>query len=107
MVERTKGIVRWFSNSLGYGFVAPEGGGNDIFVHFSNVHMKGYKTLRENQTIEFEVGTIEKNGKTMSNALEVTVLGEVSEEIGESEGSVEHEHDEECGHDEEDTEANS
>lgn len=76
MPERIKGIVKWFSNTRGYGFIAPDGGGSDIFVHFSNVQMEGYKTLQENQTVEFEVGTIEKNGRAMSNALEVIILGE-------------------------------
>lgn len=72
MVARITGVVRWFSNSLGYGFIAPDDGGNDIFVHFSNVQMKGYKTLKEEQKVEFEVGTIEKDGRSLSNALEVT-----------------------------------
>jgi len=74
MGERMRGIVKWFSNPRGYGFIAPEQGGNDIFVYFSNIQMPGYKTLREGQYVEFEVGTIDKNGKVMSNALEVTVL---------------------------------
>lgn len=99
-MERIKGTVRWFNNSLGYGFVAPENGGSDIFVHFSNIHMKGYKTLRENQVVEFEVGTIEKNGKPMSNALEVIIVTEAPVED-------DHNHDEEHSCDEEDTEADS
>jgi CspA family cold shock protein len=73
--------VKWFSNQRGYGFVAPEQGGSDIFVHFSNVQMSGYKTLREGQKVEFEVGIIEKNGKAQSNALEVIVLPEEQPEV--------------------------
>ena len=76
MSERIRGTVKWFSNTRGYGFIAPDGGGSDIFVHFSNVQMEGYKTLRENQIVEFEVGTIDKNGRSQSNALEITIIGE-------------------------------
>ena len=79
MTERIKGTVKWFSNQRGYGFIAPEQGGSDIFVYYQNVQMQGYKTLREGQLVEFEVGTIDKNGKTMSNALEVIVLSDESE----------------------------
>jgi CspA family cold shock protein len=81
MAERIRGLVKWFSNQRGYGFVAPEQGGSDIFVHFSNVQMSGYKTLREGQKVEFEVGIIEKNGKAQSNALEVIVLPEEQPEV--------------------------
>lgn len=76
MAERIRGMVKWFSNQRGYGFIAPEQGGSDIFVHFSNVTMSGYKTLREGQKVEFEVGTLDKNGKMQSNALEVIILPE-------------------------------
>jgi CspA family cold shock protein len=76
MPERIKGIVKWFSNKRGYGFVAPEGGGSDIFAHFSNIQMEGYKTLQKDQVVEFEVGTIDKDGRAMSNALEIIILGE-------------------------------
>jgi CspA family cold shock protein len=85
MAERIRGLVKWFSNQRGYGFVAPEQGGSDIFVHFSNVQMSGYKTLREGQKVEFEVGIIEKNGKAQSNALEVIVLPEEQPEVGDIE----------------------
>jgi CspA family cold shock protein len=87
--ERIRGLVKWFSNQRGYGFVAPEQGGSDIFVHFSNVQMSGYKTLREGQKVEFEVGIIEKNGKAQSNALEVIVLPEEQPEVGDIELSEE------------------
>lgn len=50
-----KGTVKWFSNERGYGFIVPEGGGADVFVHFSALQGEGYKTLREGEQVEFEV----------------------------------------------------
>lgn len=50
-----KGIVKWFNPTKGYGFVAPETGGKDVFVHISAVQKAGLRTLNEGQTIEFEV----------------------------------------------------
>ena len=49
------GIVKWFNNAKGYGFVTPDGGSEDVFVHFSAIEMEGYRTLREGQRVEFEV----------------------------------------------------
>ncbi|MDH5179364.1 MAG: cold shock domain-containing protein CspD [Gammaproteobacteria bacterium] len=48
------GTVKWFSNAKGYGFIAPEQGGDDIFAHFSAINMDGYKTLKKGQKVEFE-----------------------------------------------------
>ncbi len=50
----TIGIVKWFSNTKGYGFISPEQGGDDIFAHFSSITMDGYKTLKKGQKVEFE-----------------------------------------------------
>lgn len=50
-----KGTVKWFSNQKGYGFITPEGGGKDVFVHHSAVTGEGYKTLDEGQIVEFEI----------------------------------------------------
>lgn len=50
-----KGIVKWFSNQKGYGFVTPDGGGKDVFVHHSAIQGDGYKTLDEGQAVDFEV----------------------------------------------------
>lgn len=50
-----KGIVKWFSNQKGYGFITPDGGGKDVFVHHSAIQGEGYKTLDEGQSVEFEV----------------------------------------------------
>jgi len=49
------GKVKWFNESKGYGFIEPEGGGKDIFVHYSAIQGEGYKTLSEGQPVEFEV----------------------------------------------------
>jgi CspA family cold shock protein len=49
------GSVKWFSDQKGYGFITPNDGGEDIFVHYSNIDGDGFKTLREGQEVEFEV----------------------------------------------------
>ena len=60
------GIVKWFNDAKGFGFVAPEDGGEDLFVHFSAIKMSGFKTLKEGQRISFE--TIQgAKGKQASN----------------------------------------
>ena len=50
-----QGVVKWFNNAKGYGFVTPHDGEEDIFVHFSAIEMDGYKTLKEGQEVEFEI----------------------------------------------------
>ena len=50
----TKGVVKWFSNQKGYGFITPESG-NDVFVHHSVIQGEGYKSLAEGQEVEFEI----------------------------------------------------
>ena len=47
------GIVKWFSESRGYGFIAPQSGGDDVFAHYSAIEMDGFRTLREGQQVEF------------------------------------------------------
>ncbi len=51
------GIVKWFSNAKGYGFISPDEGGDDIFAHFSSIEMDGYKSLKEGQRVQFDVST--------------------------------------------------
>lgn len=49
------GIVKWFNSAKGYGFICPEGGGQDVFAHFSAIIMDGYKCLKAGQAVSFEV----------------------------------------------------
>jgi CspA family cold shock protein len=49
------GTVKWFNAEKGYGFIAPDGGGNDVFVHFSAIQATGYRSLEEGQKVEFEI----------------------------------------------------
>jgi CspA family cold shock protein len=55
MSDRVKGTVKWFSAPKGYGFIAPEDGGKDVFVHYSEIQMSGYAELNEGDLVEFTV----------------------------------------------------
>lgn len=48
------GTVKWFNNAKGFGFILPEGGGGDIFAHYSAIDMDGYKTLKAGQRVKYE-----------------------------------------------------
>ena len=50
-----RGTVKWFSDQKGYGFITPEDGSKDVFVHHSSIQGEGFKSLREGQAVEFEV----------------------------------------------------
>lgn len=53
--ERATGKVKWFNNAKGYGFILPDGGGEDLFAHYSSIEMDGYKTLKAGQDVSFDV----------------------------------------------------
>jgi CspA family cold shock protein len=54
-MAKVKGSVKWFNESKGFGFITPENGSKDVFVHFSAITDTGFKTLAEGQRVEFEV----------------------------------------------------
>lgn len=55
-----QGTVKWFNGEKGFGFITPDNGSADLFVHFSAIQADGYRTLEENQRVEFEVGQGQK-----------------------------------------------
>lgn len=71
MAERQTGTVKWFSDKKGYGFIVPEEGGDDLFVHYSEIEGDGFRTLEEDDRVEFTIG----HGEKGPNAQEVIILG--------------------------------
>lgn len=63
---RPTGIVSWFNDAKGFGYIAPDDGGESLFAHFSAINMPGFKTLKEGQKVSFEV-TQGPKGKQASN----------------------------------------
>jgi CspA family cold shock protein len=55
MSDRITGTVKWFSRVKGYGFISPDGGEKDVFVHFSAITGEGYRNLEEGQRVEFSI----------------------------------------------------
>ena len=53
----SSGIVKWFNDAKGFGFITPDEGGEDLFAHFSAIEIEGFKTLKEGQKVTFEVVT--------------------------------------------------
>jgi CspA family cold shock protein len=86
------GTVKWFNSEKGYGFITPDDGGNDLFVHHSEIKTTGYAGLDENQKVNFEVGQ-GKKGPCANNvtpftekaapvaAKEIPVMAEEAEDI--------------------------
>ena len=60
MSEVKQGTVKWFNDKKGFGFIEPEGGGNDLFVHMTEIKMDGFKTLRDGQSVDYEEGSGDK-----------------------------------------------
>ena len=58
-----KGKVKWFNDHKGYGFITPEDGSPDVFVHHSGIQVQGFKTLAENQMVEFDTVASDKGPK--------------------------------------------
>lgn len=62
---RLTGKVKWFNDAKGFGFIAPDAGGSDVFVHFSAVAGSGYKSLKEGEAVEFEVEPTPKGSQAV------------------------------------------
>lgn len=69
---RNKGKVKWFNKEKGYGFIVKEDG-NDIFVHYKDLNIEGFKLLKDGQEVEFDIGIADYN---KIKAINVTVIGE-------------------------------
>lgn len=73
MNERVIGTVKWFSRVKGYGFISPEGGAKDVFVHYSAIVGEGYRNLEEGQRVEFVIEQTDK-GPQAARVMELTAV---------------------------------
>jgi CspA family cold shock protein len=69
--EMATGTVKWFNDAKGYGFIAPDDGSKDVFVHFSNITGSGFRSLTEGAKVEYEV----RQGDKGPEAIDVVPLG--------------------------------
>ncbi|MGX7827198.1 cold-shock protein [Actinokineospora sp. 24-640] len=65
-----QGTVKWFNSEKGYGFISPEDGSADVFVHYSEIQANGFRTLEENQKVRYEIG----QGSKGPQATGVTII---------------------------------
>ncbi len=63
------GTVKWFNETKGYGFISPDGGGNDVFVHISAVERAGFRSLNEGQKVSYELVADKRSGKQSADNL--------------------------------------
>ncbi len=67
----TNGTVKWFNSTKGFGFIQPEGGGSDVFVHITAVQKAGLQGLDEGQKVQFEVATDDRTGRSSATDIKV------------------------------------
>jgi CspA family cold shock protein len=67
----TKGTIKWFSDQKGYGFITPEGGKKDVFVHYSALQGEGFKTLAEGEQVSFDI-TDGPKGEQATNVVKIS-----------------------------------
>lgn len=70
MADRETGTVKWFNDEKGYGFITPDAGGKDLFVHHSEISSDGFRSLNEGDQVEYSVG----QGQKGPNAQNVEVI---------------------------------
>jgi len=68
-MERFTGTVKWFNAQKGFGFIVPDDGSKDLFVHFSSILLNGFKSLREGDKVEYEVEKTDKGVKAICISL--------------------------------------
>jgi cold shock protein len=68
----SSGTVKWFNMQKGYGFIQPDDGGRDVFVHITAVQRAGLETLRDGQKISYEMATDRRTGKQSADQLKVS-----------------------------------
>ena len=66
------GTVKWFNSDKGYGFIQPDEGGNDVFVHISAVERAGLRVLNDGQKVNFEIVADKRSGRSSADNLEVS-----------------------------------
>jgi CspA family cold shock protein len=64
------GTVKWFNENKGWGFIVPDDGGDDVFVHYSAIETEGFKTLKEGQKVDYEL-KLGKNGKYQADSVKM------------------------------------
>ena len=79
MSNTKEATVKWFNDAKGYGFLTPNDGGKDLFVHMSSILMHGFKTLKDGQSVEYEVGESDK-GPMATNVRKVSSADSHEEE---------------------------
>ena len=79
------GKVKWFNNAKGYGFIRPDSGGDDLFVHYSYICMDGYKSLKAGQSVSYEVREAPKGLHAMNIGITEDVSSEEAAEAGSAE----------------------
>ena len=83
------GIVKWFNNAKGYGFILPDGGGADIFAHYSAIDMDGYKTLKAGQPVSY----MAENGPKGLHAKEIRAVESAQQQLASEGAATNNDHD--------------